>query len=60
MKYAEIAVKTKDELKKLYLENKKEIFNLNVLFINNELKDTSKIKVLRKNIARILTKLNEK
>lgn len=60
MKYSEISSKTNDELKKIYLENKKEIFNLNVLFVNNELKDTSKIKLLRRNNARILTKLNEK
>lgn len=60
MKYAEISAKTNDELKKLYLENKKELFNLNVLFVNNELKDTSKIRALKKDIARILTKLNEK
>lgn len=60
MKYSEISSKTNDELKKIYLENKKEIFNLNVLFVNNELKYTSKIKQLRRNNARILTKLNEK
>ena len=60
MKYSEIKSKTKDELEKKFVDLKKELYNINLLRANGESKDLAKIKQIKKDIARILTFLNEK
>jgi len=60
MKYADIKSKTKDELEKKFVELKKELYNINLLRANGEFKNSAKIKEIKKDIARILTFLNEK
>ena len=59
MKYTEIKSKTNDELKKIYVDYKKKLYNLNVLSANGENKDTSRYGKYKKAIAKILTRLNE-
>ena len=55
MKAAEIREKTNEELD-LEIENcRKEIFNLRLKFQTNQLEDTSRIRALRKDIARMET-----
>lgn len=60
MKYIDIKSKTKDELEKKFVELKKELYNINLLRANGELKNSSRIKQLKRDIARILTFFNEK
>ena len=60
MKYIEIKSKTKDELEKKFVELKKELYNINLLRANGELKNSAKIKQVKNDIARILTFFNEK
>ncbi|MBT4989534.1 MAG: 50S ribosomal protein L29 [Rickettsiales bacterium] len=59
MKYTEIKSKTNDELKKIYVDYKKKLYNLGVLSANGENKDTSRYSKYKKVIAKILTRLNE-
>lgn len=55
MKAKEIREKTNEELD-LEIENcRKEIFNLRLKFQTNQLEDTSRIRSLRKDVARIET-----
>jgi large subunit ribosomal protein L29 len=55
MKPAEIREKTNEELD-LEIENcRKEIFQLRLKFQTNQLQDTSRIRLLRKDIARMET-----
>ncbi|MBT5827716.1 MAG: 50S ribosomal protein L29 [Alphaproteobacteria bacterium] len=60
MKYIDIKSKTKDELEKKFVELKKELYNINLLRANGELKNSAKIKQVKNDIARILTFFNEK
>lgn len=60
MKYIDIKSKTKDELEKKFVELKKELYNINLLRANGELKNSAKIKQVKTDIARILTFFNEK
>ena len=60
MKYIDIKSKTKDELEKKFVELKKELYNINLLRANGELKSSARIKQIKKDIARILTFFNEK
>jgi len=60
MKYIDIKSKTKDELEKKFVELKKELYNINLLRANGELKNSARIKQLKSDIARILTFFNEK
>lgn len=55
----EIKSKTNDELKKIYIDYKKKLYNLNVLSANGENKDTSRYKKYKRVVAKILTRLNE-
>ena len=59
MKYSEIKSKTSDELNKIYVDYKKNLFNLGVLSANGENKDTARNKKYKKVVARILTRMNE-
>ena len=60
MKIKEINKLSKDELKKKFNTLKKDLFNMRFKRTNGPLEDTSKLSVAKKDIARILTKLNIK
>lgn len=59
MKFVDIKSKTKDELSKKLIDLKKELYNINVLRANGESKDSSRIKKIRKEVARIMTFFNQ-
>ena len=59
MKKQEIKKLTKDEILKNIDKLKKDLFNFRFQKINSQVKDPSKIKETRKNIARIKTQLME-
>ena len=58
MKYSDLKSKTADELDKIYVDLKKELYNIGILRSNGELKDTARIGKLKKQAARILTLKN--
>lgn len=60
MKIAELKAKTADQLKSLLVDLKKEAFNLRFQTVTGELENTSRIKEVRRTIARVKTLLNEK
>ena len=59
MKVADIRSKTIDELKQLLLNLKKEALNLRFQKVNAEIENVSRIKLVRRDIAKIKTVLNE-
>ena len=59
MKYNEIKKKTQDELDDLLKDLKKESYNLRFQKKNGQLDKTGRIKQVKKDIARVKTKLNE-
>tara|TARA_B100001971_G_C17801443_1_gene339540 strand:- start:48 stop:269 length:222 start_codon:yes stop_codon:yes gene_type:complete len=59
MKYNEIKTKTKDELIDLLKNLKKESYNLRFQKKNGQLEKTGRIDQVKKDIARIKTKINE-
>ena len=59
MKYNEIKKKTKDELIDLLENLKKENYNLRFQKKNGQLEKTGRIDQVKKDIARIKTKLNK-
>ena len=59
MKYNEIKRKTKDELIDLLKNLKKENYNLRFQQKNGQLDKTGRIDQVKKDIARIKTKMNE-
>ena len=59
MKYNEIKKKTKDELIDLLKNLKKENYNLRFQKKNGQLEKTGRIDQVKKDIARVKTKLNE-
>ena len=59
MKYNEIKKKTKDELIDLLKNLKKENYNLRFQKKNGQLEKTGTIDQVKKDIARVKTKLNE-
>ena len=59
MKNKEINKLTNDELKKKANALKKDLFNFRFRKVNGQLEDTSKVSVIKKDIAKILTKLNK-
>ena len=59
MKYNEIKKKTKDELVDLLRNLKKESYNLRFQKKNGQLEKTGRIDQVKKDIARIKTKINE-
>lgn len=60
-KYAEeLKVKSASELNEELVAAKKELFNLRFQNATNQLDNTSRIKEVRKNIARIQTVISEK
>ncbi|MDR1764800.1 MAG: 50S ribosomal protein L29 [Lachnospiraceae bacterium] len=56
----ELREKTPSELKEELVTAKKELFNLRFQNATNQLDNTSRIKEVRKNIARIQTLITEK
>ena len=56
----DLRTKSKDDLKKELVDAKKELFNLRLQNATNQLDNTSRIKIVRKNIARINTLITEK
>ena len=57
---SELMGKTADELQKDLVSAKKELFNLRFQNATNQLDNTSRIKEVRRNIARIQTVITEK
>ena len=60
MKTKEVNKLTKDELKNKIDSLKKDLFNFRFRKINGQLEDTSKVSMIKKDLAKILTKLNVK
>ncbi len=59
-KPSELRSKTVDELRQDEKDFRKELFNLNFQKVTGEIENPMRIKTVRKNIARILTIINEK
>ena len=60
MKNKEINKLTADELNNKINSLKKDLFNFRFRKVNGQLEDTSKVSQLKKNIAKLLTKLHKK
>ena len=60
MKNSEINKLTPDEINTKINSIKKDLFNFRFRKVNSQLEDTSKITILKKNIAKLLTKLSKK
>ena len=60
MKYKEINKLTTDQARSKIDSIKKDLFNLRFKKINGQLEDSSKMSILKKDIAKLLTKLNTK
>jgi len=60
MKMKEINKLSKDELKTKINSFKKDLFNFRFRKINSQLEDPAKIALLKKDVAKILTKINQK
>ena len=60
MKIKEINKLSKDELKNKVNSLKKDLFNFRFRKINGQLEDTSKISQLKRDLAKVITKLNKK
>jgi large subunit ribosomal protein L29 len=60
MKNKDIKKMTTDELNKKVNLLKKDLFNIRFKKVNGQLQDTAKILILKKDVAKMLTKLNLK
>ena len=60
MKSKEINKLSKDELKNKINSLKKDLFNFRFRKVNGQLDDTAKVSVIKKDVAKLLTKLNKK
>ena len=60
MKNKEINKLSKDELKNKINSLKKDLFNFRFRKINGQLEDTAKVSTIKKDVAKLLTKLNIK
>ena len=60
MRNKEIKKLTVDELKNKVNLLKKDLFNFRFRKVNGQLEDTSKVSQMKKDIAKLLTKLNKK
>jgi len=56
----ELRDRTPDQLRDQLLELKKEVFNLRFQKASGQLENTSRMRVVRRDAARVLTVLNEK
>lgn len=59
MKISELRGKTVDQLAALLLDLKKEAFNLRFQKVSGELEKTSRVREVRRAVARVKTLLNE-
>jgi len=60
MKAADIRIKTADELKDQLINLKKEALNLRFQKASGQLEATARVREVRRDIARVLSVLNEK
>ena len=60
MKNKEINKLSKDELKNKVSSLKKDLFNFRFRKVNGQLGDTAKVSTIKKDVAKLLTKLNNK
>ena len=60
MKSKDINKLSNDELKNKINSIKKDLFNFRFRKINNQIDDTSKVALLKKDLAMVMTKLNKK
>ena len=60
MKNKEINKLSKDELKNIISSLKKDLFNFRFRKVNGQLEDTAKVSTIKKDVAKLLTKLNNK
>ena len=60
MKSKEVNKLSKDELKSKIASLKKDLFNFRFRRVNGKLDDTAKVTEIRRDVAKILTKLNKK
>ena len=60
MKNKEIDKLSADELNNKINSLKKDLFNFRFRKVNGQLEDTSKVSKLKKNVAKLLTKLHKK
>jgi len=60
MKNKEINKLSKDELKNKISNLKKDLFNFRFRKVNGQLEDTAKVSTIKKDVAKLLTKLNNK
>ena len=60
MKNKEIKKLSVDEIKNKIISLKKDLFNFRFRKVNGQLEDTSKVSLIKKDVARLLTKLNIK
>ena len=58
MKIDELKNKTLDQLKSILMDLKKESFNLRFQKANGQLENTSRLKVVKRSVARVLTLIN--
>lgn len=59
MKMQELKLKSKDELQKLLAENRERLHSLSFDLAAGKIKNVKEIKKIKKDIARILTLLNQ-
>ena len=60
MKIKEIKKLSVDELKKKVNTLKKDLFNIRFKKVNGQLEDSAKISLIKKDVAKIMTSLNQK
>ena len=60
MKANDLRKMTQDELKRKYRDFKEELFNLRFQLVAGQLTNTSQLKKVRRNIARVITLIREK
>jgi len=60
MKNKEIKKLSTDELKKKVNSLKKDLFNIRFKKVNGQLEDTARISTIKKDVARLMTSLNNK
>jgi large subunit ribosomal protein L29 len=60
MKFKEVEKLSIDETKKKINSIKKDLFNFRFRKVNGQIEDTSKISLLKNDVAKLLTKLNKK
>ena len=60
MKNKEINKLSKDELKNKINSLKKDLYNFRFRKVNVQIEDTSKVSTIKKDVAKLLTKINKK